>query len=196
MTLFSISLILFLIMDPVGSVGAFLTMVKDLPKARQRYIIIREMLIALAIMIFFNFVGEGIFMVLDISEKTVRIASGLILLLVAIKILFSAPDNPRANLPKGEPFIVPLAVPLIAGPSTIATIMLFASIVPGVTTMMLAIFFAWAATVIVFFAAPVLQKTLGVSGLTACERLMGMVLALLGVQRLLEGIQLFVNTPR
>ena len=152
------------------------------------------MLIALAFMLGFNFLGDYIFNFLDISETTVRISSGVILFLIAIKILFTSPDSMRANLPKGEPFIFPLAIPLIAGPALLATIMLYAHLEPKPSVMIAAILMAWALTsFILFFASPI-KKVLGDNGLMACERLIGMVLVLISVQRLLEGILLFWAT--
>jgi len=191
---FSLAVILFLIMDPMGNVSSYLSLVKGLTPKQQRLIVIREMLIALAAMLLFNSIGEYLFDILHVSEKTVRLASGVILFLCAIKILFPTLDSPRANLPQGEPFIVPLAIPLIAGPSLLATIMLFAHIEPDLSTMLYAIFAAWIASCLVLLNSNNLQKWLGTNGLIAAERLMGMVLVLLAIQRFLEGVQLVVKS--
>jgi multiple antibiotic resistance protein len=185
-SLFSIALIFFLIMDPVGNVSSYLSMTKDINAKRHRWVILREMLIALAFMLLFNFIGEYIFIILDISETTVRLASGVILFLIAIKILFPTTDSLRSNLPKGEPFIFPLAVPLIAGPSLLATIMLFAHLEPYSYVTIGAIILAWLGATLVLLFAPQIKRALGQNGLMACERLMGMVLVLLAVQRFLE----------
>lgn len=194
MTLFSIALVLFLIMDPIGNISSYLSLVNGLPKKRRMWIVVREMLIALAFMILFNYIGEFLFILLGISETAVRLSSGVILFLVAIKILFPSQDSIRANLPKGEPFIIPLAVPLIAGPSLLATIMLFAHLESSQPLMLAAIFIAWlSAAAVLFFAEP-LERVLGKNGLTACEKLMGMVLVLLATQRFLEGIVLFYQS--
>lgn len=190
---FSLAFILFLIMDPIGNVSSFLNLTKDIPRKQQRKIVVREMLIALAFMLAFNFLGEHIFNTLQISEKTLKLASGVILFLCAIKILFPTLDSPRANLPQGEPFIVPLAVPLIAGPALLATIMLFAHIEPSGSTMLIAILSAWFLSSVILFNATFFQKILGSNGLMAAERLMGMILVLLAIQRFLEGVQLFVK---
>lgn len=194
MTIFSIALVLFLIMDPIGNLNSYLGLVKELDPKRQRWVVFREMLIALAIMIFFNYLGEFFFDFLDLSETTVRLSSGVILFLIAIKILFMAPDSIRANLPKGEPFIFPLAVPLIAGPALMATIMLYAHLEPYQSVMLIAILIAWLASVTVLFYSQQIKNVLGLNGLIACERLIGMVLVMLGVQRILEGILLFWST--
>lgn len=193
MTLFNLTVILFLIMDPIGNIPSFLNLLKDFPHEKRRKIIIREMLIALAAMLLFNFIGEYIFDILQISETTLKLTSGAILFLVAIKILFPASDSLRANLPSGEPFITPLAVPLIAGPSLLATIMLFAHLEPSQPMMLGAIVIAWLLAVGVLLAGKVLQQTIGSNALAACERLMGMVLVMLAIQRFAEGLQQFVK---
>lgn len=191
MTLFSVALVLFLIMDPVGNIISYLGLVEGLSPKRRLWVVLREMLIALAFMILFNYIGEYIFDLLSLSETTVRLSSGVILFIVAIKILFPAQDSIRANLPKGEPFIIPLAIPLIAGPSLLATIMLYAHLEPSQPLMLGAIILAWLAASAVLLLANPLQRILGKNGLMACERLMGMVLVLIAVQRFLEGILLF-----
>lgn len=194
MTLINISIILFLIMDPIGNISSFLNLTSELPPNRRRMIIIREMAIALAAMLIFNYLGEFIFNVLQVSEIALRLTSGAILFLVAIKILFPSIDSLRANLPAGEPFVTPLAIPLIAGPSLLATIMLFAHIEPSQLTMLGAILIAWCAAAIILVFGDRLQKALGTNGLVACERLMGMILIMLAIQRFLEGVQMFAKS--
>ena len=193
MTLINLAIILFLIMDPIGNISSFLSLLEGIPARKRRMIIIREMTIALTVMIAFYYLGEMIFNILNVSETTLRLASGTILFLVAIKILFPTTDSLRANLPKGEPFVTPLAIPLIAGPALMATIMLFAHLESSQPAMLSAIFLAWAAAVAVLLSSSRLQKLVGSSGLMACERLMAMVLIMLAIQRFLEGIQQFVK---
>lgn len=194
MSLFNLTVILFLIMDPIGNISSFLNLLKDFPKHIRRKIIVREMLIALAAMITFNILGEYIFNVLQISETALKLTSGVILFLVAIKILFPSTDSLRANLPPGEPFITPLAIPLIAGPSLLATIMLFAHLEPSQPLMLAAIFIAWTLAFAVLLAGKSLQRIIGTNGLMACERLMGMVLVMLAIQRFADGLQQFVRS--
>lgn len=191
MSFFNLTIILLLIMDPLGNINSYLSLVKEIDPKRQRWIVLREMLIALVAMIGFNYLGEYIFHILELSETTVRLSSGIILFLIAVKILFTAPDNPRSNLPKGEPFVFPLAIPLIAGPGLLATIMLFAHLEPYQSVMLGAILIAWFISVVVLFFSGTIKRILGQNGLMACERLIGMVLVLIAVQRFLEGIFLF-----
>jgi len=180
-------------MDPIGNISSYLSLVKTLPPARQRWVLLREMLIALSAILLFNFVGEFIFHVLELNDVTLQMAAGVILFFTACKILFVTKDNPRANLPVGEPFVIPLAIPLIAGPSLLATVMLYAHLEPSIPLMLGSIFAAWGAATLVLFFANQIKKILGNNGLIACERIMGIVLILLAIQRIGEGIQLFVK---
>lgn len=185
-------LTLFFIMDPLGNLSAFLTLVKGLEPSRQRYIVFREMGLALIAMVFFNFLGEFILAQLNVTEITARIASGVLLFLIALKILFFPANSVRANLPSEEPFLIPLAIPLIAGPALLATIMLYAITEPSIWTMLSSIVIAWAASVVVLLQASSLKKLLGSNGLGAAERLTAMILVLLSLQRILEGAKQFI----
>ncbi len=191
MRLLNIILILFLIMDPIGNISSYLNMTKDLEPKRHNLIIFREMLIALAVMIGFYFLGEYVFVFLSLSESTVRLSSGVILFLIAIKILFPSQTSLRANLPKGEPFIFPLAVPLVAGPGLMATIMLFSNLNALKPLILPAIVIAWLASSMILFYSGFIRRVIGKNGLNASERLIGMVLVLISVQRFLEGILVF-----
>ncbi len=189
-----ITLVLLFIMDPLGNLSTFYSLTQELEPARRNRVVFREMAIALGVMLFFNLLGEYIFSFLSLSEPTVRLSSGVILFLIAIKILFTAKDSPRANLPKGEPFIFPLAVPLIAGPALMATIMVYSHIEELKSVMLLAILLAWGLSVMILLGARPIKQVLGTSGLTACERLIGMVLVLIAVQKLMEGALLVLKT--
>lgn len=192
MSLLSISLILFLIMDPVGNITCFLNLMKEIDPKRQRWVTFREMMIALFAMFAFYFIGDFLLDLLQVSETTVRLSSGTILFLVAVRILFPGASSLRANLQmSGEPFIVPLAIPLIAGPSLLATIMLYAHLDHLQAVLIPAILIAWFCAICVLLLSSHLQRILGNNGLMACERLMGMILVLLAIQRFLEGIVLF-----
>ncbi|MBS0634895.1 MAG: antibiotic transporter [Verrucomicrobia bacterium] len=192
MTLLTLTLILFLIMDPIGHVKAFLRCLEGIEPRRQTYIIWREMFIALAFMLGFAALGEVIFSVLAISNTTVYLASGLILFLVAIKIIFPHPDDEVQNM-EGEPFIVPMAIPLVAGPALLATIMLYAETEVFIMPMIGAILIAWLASSIILINSKRIIGLLGTSGITACEKLMGMVLVLISVQRLAAGVIMLFN---
>lgn len=194
MTIFSISLVLFLIMDPIGNISSFLKMVDGIDPKRQRMILLREMLIALLVMVIFNYIGEGIYDLLQISDPAVRLSSGVILFLIAVQILFPNLTGIRENLPKEEPFIIPFAIPLIAGPSVLATIMLYAHMEQSQPVMLISILCAWVAALLVMIVSRPLYKVMGDNGLMACEKLMGMVLVLIAIQRFLDGVEQYVAT--
>lgn len=194
MSLITVTLTLFLIMDAFGNISSFLKLTEGLPSKRQNFIVFREMGFALLFMIFFNYFGEWIFVFLNLSETAVMLSAGLILFFTAIKIIYPTEDSPRANLIKGEPFIVPLAVPLISGPSLLATIMLYAHAEESASLMLTAIFIAWALSIAVLLSSSVLNRVLGSNGLIAVERLLALILIMLATQRFMEGVQLFIKS--
>ena len=192
MDLFSLSAVLFFIMDPFGNVASCLKTLQPVPEKRRPRVVLREMSVVLAVMLLFDLIGEQLFFLLQLSETAVQLSAGVILFLTAIKILFSLPDSPRAQVKEEEPFFVPLAIPLLAGPSLLATLMLFAHIEKEPTLMLSAIFLAWIAATLVLLATQYLHKYLGHNGLLALEKLMGMLLLLLSIQRFAEGVRQFV----
>ena len=194
MNIFSYALVLFLIMDPIGNTSSFLKMTKGIPFKKQNRVLVREMLIALFVMFAFSLLGEVIFNVLSISETTVRLTSGDILFLVSIQILFPTLNSIRAKVEEEEPFITPLAIPLIAGPSLLATIILFSHIEMNPYTMPISILAAWLVSVIILLNSSLMERVFTKNGLVALERLMGMILVLLAIQRLLDGLQQFISS--
>jgi len=190
MSIVSLTLIFFLIMDPLGNVAYFIEVLSHIPPKQQRWVIVREMLIALAVMGLFYFLGDLILDFLEVSNASVSLTSGTILFLVAIKIIFPSSRYSRVQSHGDtEPFIVPLAIPLIAGPAMLATIMLYSHLLGA--SVLIPILVAWLAASTVLISSPFLMKTLGKNGLMAIERLMGMILILLAIQRFLEGIGIF-----
>ena len=124
MTVFSAIFLIFIIMDPIGNVPVFLSILKNVPVERRRRIIIRELLIALIVLLFFMFIGRHILQSLQIEESSLGIAGGIMLFLIAIKMIFPGASAMLAHDEKVEPLVVPLAVPLLAGPSAIAAVIL------------------------------------------------------------------------
>jgi multiple antibiotic resistance protein len=179
-------------MDPLGNIPLFLAALKGVDPSRHRQIIIRDMIIALGLMVGFLFVGQFLLDMLGVSSSALTAAGGVILMIIAIRMIFPTNDrnlNERVHL---EPFIVPLAVPYTAGPSVLATELLLMSQDPGRWPVWLAaILLAWSAAAIILVLSSNLQKVLGVRGLTAIERLMGMILIILAMDMLLEGIKTF-----
>ena len=169
MSLIPIALVLFLIMDPFGSVASFYKMVGHFPRKRQMTILLREMSIVLLLAYVFLFLGDVIFLFLGISETTARLSSGVILFLVALGILFRGGNYIRGKVKEGEePFIIPLAIPLIAGPGFLATIMLYSNIQPDNGILLLAVLISWVFCFMVLALSPELMRILGVNGPSCC----------------------------
>ena len=191
--LFVISFSLFLLMDPIGNIPIYLAVLKDVKAKRQRKIIIRELLIALAVIILFTFIGEHLLDILGVGQETILISGGIILFIIALKMIFPSGKEGAYESPgNGEPFIVPLAIPLVAGPSVLAAVMIY-SHQERIGLLIEAICIAWAGSMIILIGAPFLKKILGVQGIVACERLMGLLLTLMSVQMFLEGLSLYLQ---
>lgn len=197
MEIWSAILTLVLVMDPLGNVPMFLTLLKDLEPSRRRKVIVREMLIALAIMSVFLFFGAHILAFLGLKTQTVAIAGAIVLFLISLRMIFPVEGGVMGDV-EGEPFIVPLAIPFIAGPSTLATLILFSQNEPEHLWMwMIALFSAWLVTAVILFFSTKMYKLLGQRGITAMERLMGMLLVMISVQMFLSGVLEFVaSSPK
>lgn len=180
-------------MDPLGNIPLFLSSLKPVDSSRRLKVIIRELLIAYVLLIFFLFAGKSLLETLSISEPALTIAGGLVLFLISIKMIFPSHSGLAENI-DGEPFIVPLAVPYVAGPSTLATILLMTSKEPHrQLEWLMAISIAWTISAIILLSGSKLAHFLGEKGLTAIERLMGMVLVSSAVQMFLDGIEKIFN---
>jgi multiple antibiotic resistance protein len=184
---------LFLIMDPLGNVPIFLSVLKNVPQERRRKIVVREVLIAYGVLLIFMLVGDHALRMLHIEQETISIAGGIVLFLIAVRMIFPSHGS-YSDAPEGEPLVVPLAIPLIAGPSAMAALLLLQRADPGGTlNLWLALTIAWGLTAAILIAAPFFYRILGERGLTAMERLMGMVLVMISVQMLLNGIRAFMQ---
>ena len=187
MKIFKMALSLFLLMDSLGNIPFFISFLKGIPPRRQYQIIIRELLIALGIMVLFNYVGDMLLEALHVTQYSVLISGGIILFLIALKMIFPTSNDLEAQTQiEKEPFIVPLAIPLVAGPAVLAAIILNSQ--ETTTTSLIAIFCAWVVTTIILLSSSLLSKALGKRGLIACERLMGLVLTMISIQMFLEGL--------
>lgn len=187
--LWSAMLTLFLIMDPLGNLPVVVAILKDLKPERRRFVLIRELVLSLVILLLFLYGGQSFLSLLGVKEEAVSIAGGIILFLIAIRMIFPPPGG-VAGLKEGEePFLFPLAVPMIAGPSILAALILLANQQPGqMFDWTLALVGAWAVSSAILMFAPLLHRVLGERGLTAMERLMGMILVIIAVQMFLNGL--------
>jgi multiple antibiotic resistance protein len=195
MTPLSAGLLLFLIMDPLGNIPFFLSLLKHVPPQRRRWVVIRELLIALGVLAAFLVGGQYILKLLQLKQESVSIGGGIVLFLIGIRMVFPPVDGGIFGKPgEGEPFIVPMAIPGVAGPSAMAALLLLASNQPGrLFEWGIALFLAWLATSVILLSATYLFRWLGESVLTALERLMGMLLIALSVQMFLAGMAAYFH---
>ena len=194
MTLLSAALLLLFVMDPLGNVPLFLAALRHVDPARHRRIILRDLAVALGIMVAFLFLGRFLLKALQVSPAALTAAGGVILLLIALRMIFPTHEASLHEAVRGEPFIVPLAVPYTAGPSVLATELLLMSREPARWPVWLAALgLAWIASAVILYLASDLGRVLGERGLTALERLMGMVLVIVAVEMLMQGVAQYLR---
>jgi MarC family membrane protein len=187
-------ILLLLVVDPFGNVPVVNTLLADVPVARRRRVIVRECGIAFVLLAAFMLFGPEILAVMHLSETSLSIAGGVILFMIAIRMVFAHPEGAFGLEPRGEPFIVPLAIPLISGPSALATVMLLASKQPKALGMLAgALVVTMAIATVVLLAGERLQRWMGDRGMQAMARLMGLILTAIAVEMLLGGIRMFVE---
>lgn len=193
MSTLSAGVLLFLIMDPIGNIPLFLSVLKGVAPERRTLVIVREMLIALVTLFVFLFGGQYLLHFLQLKQESVSIAGGIILFIIGVRMIFPPHDGIFGD-DGGEPFIVPLAIPAVAGPSTIAAVMLLANSNPGRTVeWSLALLVAWLLCALILLSSTFLYRIIGRRALTAMERLMGMLLVALSVQMFLDGVVAYVR---
>ncbi len=194
MTLFSAAVVLLLVMDPIGNAVLSVSILEGV-KEKRTVFIIRELLVALMILLFFLFLGRHLLSLLQIKEPALSIAGGIVLFLISLKMIFPPKEGMWANEPDSEPFIVPLATPLIAGPSAIAIVLLMASKDPSrMLQWTLAILAAWFVTLVVLLLANVITLRLGKPLISGIQRLTGMILTTVSVQILLSALERYFLT--
>ncbi len=197
MTFFSAVALLFLVLDPIGNVPLFLCALRRVPKKRRKYVLVREQLIGLTILVGFLFLGRLILQALQISECSLGMAGGIVLFMISIRMVFgSSGDMFGKDEDDREPFIVPLAVPFIAGPSALTTVILFMSREPARWLEWLgALLCAWLLSSMILFGSRRLLRIFGDRGIAAMERLAGMLLAAVSVELFVQGVkQVFFTT--
>jgi multiple antibiotic resistance protein len=193
MRIFFNAITLLLIMDPLGNIPPFISALKKVDAERRRKVLLREILIAYGVLLTFLFAGKYILRLLSLQQETISIAGGIVLFLIALRMVFPREEEGRDTL-RGEPLIVPLAIPLIAGPSTLAMLLLLQQSSPNSTLQLfLALTLAWFVTAVILLSSTILFRLLKERGLIAIERLMGMVLVMLAVQMFINGVARFVR---
>lgn len=184
----SATVMLFLIMDPFGNMPVFNAVLKEIPEKRRPRIIARESVIALGILLVFLWAGQPIMNFLNLSQPTLSISGGIILFIIALRMVFPRQEV-EIETNREEPLIVPLAMPLIAGPSCVAVLLLLASSNPQrMLDWTFALLASWSLTAAILILSPLLLRHLTRRGIKALERLMGMILIMVSVQMLLDGI--------
>jgi multiple antibiotic resistance protein len=189
MDTWSAAITLFLIMDPLGNLPVFMSVLKTIEPKRRRLVLVRELLFSLIIMFTFLFSGQVVLDFLNVRQESVSIAGGIILFLIGLKMIFPQPGGVTGLTSGEEPFIVPLAIPMIAGPSVLAALILLAN--QDHSRMLdwsMALGAAWFASATILMLSSTMHRLLGERGLTAIERLMGMILIMISIQMLLDGI--------
>lgn len=186
--------ILLLVTDPVGNIPFFVVVLRAVEPSRRTLIIVRECAIAFAVLVAFVFFGRPILDLLGLSERSLNIAGGVILFLIALRMIFRSEQGIFGDRPSEEPFIVPLAIPAIAGPAAIATVILLVSRAPQrAPEWVIALTIAMACTMLILLFAERIARYLGERGVQALERLMGLILTAVAVEMLLRGIETFVH---
>jgi MarC family membrane protein len=193
----STTILLFLVIDPLGNIPIFLAALRQVPESRRAYIALRECLIAFGILVLFMIFGQFFLQTLRLSETSLGIAGGIILFLIAVRMIFPTSDHLFGPLAGAEPLLFPLAVPTIAGPSALATILLLASRNPERFWMTLgALAVSMTLTTLILISAEIIAKMVGRRVITALERLMGLILTAVAVEMFLQGVRTFVKSLR
>ena len=190
-TFASATILLLLITDPVGNIPVFANALKHVAPERRARVILREMLIAFFLLLTFMFVGEGFLRVMNLSELSLQIGGGVILFLIALRMVFPPPAAEEAEI-LTEPLIVPLAIPAIAGPSALATVLLLVSQQPDRRwEWIAALCVTMVISAVVLVSAERIQRIVGPRLVTAVERLMGLVLVSVAIEMMLRGAKTF-----
>ena len=182
---------LFLVLDPIGNTGIIATLISGFSSQRQRRILYREVTFALIILLLFYFIGSYLLEALGISQAAITITGGVIFFLFSISLLFPGSSVVSLKNLDEEPFLVPIATPLIVGPSSTATVILFSHDQAMMPVSIAAIVLAWLLTAIIVILGPFLLFKVGRTGMHVAERLIGMICALIAVKMILKGLKLF-----
>ena len=185
----SATILLLLITDPLGNIPIFVNALKAVPDARRPRVILREVLIAFGVLLAFMFAGESFLKALGLSGISLQIGGAVVLFLIALRMIFPPPE-PASPVPTSEPLIVPLAIPALAGPSALATVLLLVSQAPGRRLEWVgALTVTMVVCALVLISADRLQRLVGLRVVSAFERLMGLILVSISVEMLIRGLK-------
>lgn len=184
----------FLVANPIGNSPTILALLKDFDFDRQRKIVFREAIFALVITLLFMFFGEFFLKLLQVNLYALTLTGGVVLFIIALQMIFHKPETSQGGVAKREPFIVPIAIPLITGPGLMTMIMVNSRAEMNDFKLTVALLIAWVGVIVVLVTAPYLQKLIGKRGMAAMEQVMGLVLGLISMQMLVSGTMLFVKS--
>ena len=188
-TFASATVLLLLITDPFGNIPVFANALRQVPPERRAWVILREHLIAFGLLLAFMFVGEGFLRVMGLRDTSLQLAGGVVLFLIALRMIFPPPAGHEPEY-QGEPLIVPLAIPALAGPSAMATVLLLVSQAPERRLEWVgALCVTMVVCALVLLGAERLQRVVGDRVITAFERLMGLILVSISVEMLVRGLK-------
>ena len=190
-SIFSTAVLIFFILDPLGNIPLLLSILKNIDKQRHSKIILREMLIGLVILVIFLFFGEQFLSLFHLQTPSITIAGGIIFFVISLKMIFPSANGGDVFVTSkdDEPLVVPIAVPMIAGPAALATLLVLAKTNAEHTgSLFVSLLLAWGLAAGVLLFSPHLYKILKAKGLKALERLMGMLLLIMSVQMFVDGI--------
>lgn len=192
-TFVSATILLLLITDPVGNIPLFANALKHVAPARRPRVILREVLIAFGLLLAFMFVGQGFLQVMNLSAIALQMGGGVVLFLIALRMIFPTP-RPDLEQDQGEPLIVPLAIPALAGPSAMATVLLLVSQQPEKRMEWIAaLSVTMAVCAVILLLAQQIQRLVGDRLIEALERLMGLVLVAVAIEMMLRGFRAFIE---
>jgi MarC family membrane protein len=190
-TFASATVLLLLITDPLGNIPVFVNSLRAVPPERRSRVILREVLIAFGLLLSFMFVGQSFLKAMSLSDVSLQIGGAVVLFLIALRMVFPPPPPPQDSLvPLTEPLIVPLAIPALAGPSAMATVLLLVSQAPERRMeWVAALTVTMAVCAVVLLLAERLQRVVGLRVVSAFERLMGLILVSISVEMLIRGLK-------
>lgn len=188
--------LLLLVLDPFGSLPIFISVMQGVAPERRTQVALREVSIAFGVLLTFMFTGQGFLNLMHLSERSLEVAGGVILLIIAIRMIFATGGEIYGSEGGREPMIFPLAVPLLAGPSAMATVLLLASRQPErISHWIAALSLAMLISGSVLLAADRIRKLLGTPVVSAIEKLMGLVLTAIAVEMILAGLKRYFLGP-
>lgn len=197
MSFVSTTILLFFVLDPIGNIPLFLSVLREAPGDRFRIVVLRECLIAFIVLLLFLFFGEIFLQALHLSGTSIGIAGGIVLFLIAVRMIFPTSDQLFGEEIAGEPLLFPLAIPTIAGPSALATVLLLVSRNPELLwTDVAALAVAMGVSTLILICSGQIAAFVGARVMRAAQRLMGLILTAVAVEMLLQGVRTFVASLR